>query len=261
MENKNYREEKDYSYGENIIIGRNAVTEAIRSGRAIDSVYVQKGNRHGSITAVLAKARDKDINIKEVDIRKLDRMCGGANHQGICATAAAAEYSELEDIFNLAKERNEAPFIIICDELSDPHNLGAIIRTAECAGAHGVIIPKRRNVGLTYSVGKTSAGAVEYVPVVRVTNLPNTIDELKEKGLWVYAADMDGNPWCEQDYSGPVALVVGSEGEGVGRLVKEKCDFTVSLPMKGKINSLNASVACGIICYEVSRQRSGLKSK
>lgn len=258
---KKSSQEEEFAYGEDIIAGRNAVTEAIRSGRAIESIYVQKGNRHGSITAILAKARDKGINIKEVDVRKLDRMTRNANHQGICATAASAEYSELEDIFRLAEERNEKPFVIICDELSDPHNLGAIIRTAECAGAHGVIIPKRRSVGLTYAVGKSSAGAVEYVPVVRVTNLASTIDELKERGLWVYAADMDGTPWCEQDYSGPTALVVGSEGEGVGKLVKDKCDFIVSLPMKGKINSLNASVACGIICYEVSRQRAGLKAK
>ncbi|MDO4458839.1 MAG: 23S rRNA (guanosine(2251)-2'-O)-methyltransferase RlmB [Clostridia bacterium] len=254
----NLKEEK--KFGEDIIAGRNAVTEAMRSGRAIDSIYVQKGNRHGSITAIISKARDKGINIKEADIRKLDRMCGGANHQGICAVAAAAEYSEMEDIFRLAEERCEPPFVIICDELSDPHNLGAIIRTAECAGAHGVIVPKRRSAGLTYAVGKSSAGAVEYVPVVRVSNLPATIDELKERGLWVYAADMDGTNWCEQDYSGPVALVVGSEGEGVGRLIKEKCDFVISLPMKGRINSLNASVACGVICYEVSRQRSSFRA-
>lgn len=253
---KNDREE----FAAGLIVGRNAVTEALRSGRTIDSILVQKGNRHGSINSILAKARDKNIMIKEVDVRKLDRMTGSANHQGICAQAAAAEYSELEDIFKLAEERNEPPFIIICDELSDPHNLGAIIRTAECAGAHGVIVPKRRSAGLTFAVGKTSAGAVEYIPVVRVTNLVSTIDELKEKGLWIYTADMDGTPWCEQDYSGPAAVVVGSEGDGVGRLIKEKSDFVISLPMKGKINSLNASVACGVICYEISRQRSGIKS-
>ena len=254
--------EKDeaQAYGTGIIAGRNAVAEALRSGRAVDSIYVQKGNRHGSINSILAKARDRNITIKEVDSRKLDRMTGNANHQGICAQAASAEYKELEDIFSLAEERGEPPFIIICDELSDPHNLGAIIRTAECSGAHGVIVPKRRSAGLTFAVGKTSAGAVEYVPVVRVTNLVSTIDELKEKGLWIYTADMDGTPWCEQDYSGPCAVVVGSEGEGVGRLIKEKSDFVISLPMKGKINSLNASVACGVICYEISRQRSGLKA-
>ena len=188
-------------------------------------------------------------------------MAGSANHQGIVAAGAVKEYSELEDIFKLAEERNEAPFIIICDELEDPHNLGAILRTAECAGVHGVIIPKRRSVGLTFAVGKASAGAVEYVPVVRVTNIPDTMDKLKEKGVWIYTADMGGQNWCEVDYSGACALVIGSEGFGVGKLVREKSDFIVSLPMKGKINSLNASVACGILTYEIARQRAQIKSK
>ena len=167
----------------------------------------------------------------------------------------------MEDIFALAEERGEPPFLILCDELEDPHNLGAVLRIAECAGAHGVVIPKRRSVGLTYAVGKASAGAVEYVPVVRVNNMAAAIEELKERGVWIYTADMDGEPWCQVDYTGPAAVVVGSEGSGVSRLVREKSDFIISLPMKGKINSLNASVACGVVCYEIARQRAGLKSR
>ena len=188
-------------------------------------------------------------------------MCGGAAHQGVVAVASVKEYANLDDVFALAKERGEAPFLIVADGLEDPHNLGAVLRVAECAGAHGVIIPKRRSVGLTYAVGKASAGAVEYVPVVRVNSLPAVLDELKDRGVWLYAADMDGEPWCGVDYAGPCAIVIGSEGFGVSRLVKEKCDFVISLPMKGKINSLNASVACGIVCYEVARQRAGIHSK
>ena len=238
-----------------LIIGRNAVAEAFRSGRSIDFLYVSKGTHQGPILALISKAKSLNIPIKETDARKLDSMCGHSNHQGIVAAAAAKDYSSLEDIFALAEERNEQPFIIIADSLNDPHNLGAIIRTAECAGAHGIIIPKHHSVGLTYAVGKVSAGAIEYVPVVRVNSLANTIDELKERGVWVYAADMDGSLWCEVDYSGAVALVIGSEGEGISRLVKEKSDFVVSLPINGKVNSLNASVACGILCYEVARFR------
>ncbi len=259
-ENKKLNE-KEFTPGEGIIIGRNAVTEALRSGREIDSIYIAKGGRGGSLSPIIAKASKNGIVIKEVDTRKLDKMAGSANHQGIVAAGAVKEYSELEDIFKLAEERNEAPFIIICDELEDPHNLGAILRTAECAGVHGVIIPKRRSVGLTFAVGKASAGAVEYVPVVRVTNIPDTMDKLKEKGVWIYTADMGGQNWCEVDYSGACALVIGSEGFGVGKLVREKSDFIVSLPMKGKINSLNASVACGILTYEIARQRAQIKSK
>ena len=174
---------------------------------------------------------------------------------------AVKDYAEVEDIFRLAEERGEPPFLVLCDELEDPHNLGAILRICECAGVHGVIIPKRRNVGLTYAVGKASAGAVEYVPVARVSNLVETIKDLKKRGVWVYGADMDGEPWCQVDFNGPCTIVVSSEGHGIGRLVRENCDFIVSLPMKGKINSLNASVACGIVCYEAARQRAGLKAK
>lgn len=243
-----------------VIVGRNAVHEALKAGRAIDSLYVQRGERSGALLPLIAMAREKGVTVKEVDVRKLDHMCGNSAHQGVAAVAAVKEYASLDQVFSLAQERGEPPFLVICDELEDPHNLGAIIRTAECAGAHGVIVPQRRSVGLTYAVGKASAGAVEYLPVVRVQNLANLLEELKSRGVWIYAADMDGEPWCEVDFSGPAALVIGSEGRGVGRLIKEKSDFVVSMPMKGHINSLNASVAAGILCYEVCRQRSGLRA-
>ncbi len=246
---------------EDLIIGRNAVSEALRSGRAIDTLLVSRGERNGSIGRIIAECRDLGVVVKEVDRKKLDLMCGGAVHQGIAAYAASHEYASIDDIFALAEERGEKPFIIVCDELEDPHNLGAVIRTAEAAGAHGVIIPKRRNASLSYVVGKASAGAVEYVPVARVANVAQTIDELKERGVWFYAADMDGQDWCSVDYDGGVGLVIGSEGRGISRLVKEKCDFIVSMPMNGKINSLNASVAAGVLMYEVARQRAGIKAK
>ncbi len=255
MEKKNDRENTD------LIIGRNAVSEALKSERAIDTLLVVRGERNGSIGRIIAECKDKGIVVKEVDKKKLDFMCGQGNHQGVAAYAAVHEYAEVEDIFALAEERGEEPFIIICDELEDPHNLGAIIRTAECTGAHGVIIPKRRNASLTWAVGKASAGAVEYVPVARVGNLASTIEDLKKRGLWVYCADMDGSSWCQTDFSGGVALVVGSEGSGVSRLIKEKSDFVLSLPMRGKITSLNASVAASILMYEVARQRLGIKAK
>lgn len=246
---------------EDVIAGRNAVQEALRSGRTIDSLYVTRGNHTGSLVALIAQAKKAGITIKEADSRKLDALCGNANHQGVIAVAAVKEYATVEDIFALAEERGEAPFLILCDELEDPHNLGAILRTAECTGAHGVIIPKRRSVGLTYAVGKASAGAVEYVPVARVTNMAKTVDELKARGVWIYTADMDGQDWCSVDYSGAVGLVIGNEGSGVSRLIQEKSDFTVSLPMAGKISSLNASVACGVLCYEIARQRRQIKAK
>ncbi len=246
--------------GADLIAGRNAIAEALRAGRAIDSLYVQRGERGGALQALVKKAKEAGAAIKEADPKKLDYLCGGANHQGVVAVAAVKEYATVEDLFRRAQEKDEPPFFIVCDELEDPHNLGAILRTAECAGAHGVIIPKRRSVGLTYAVGKASAGAVEYLPVARVGNLPSLLEELKARGLWIYAADMDGSPWCQTDFTGPTALVIGSEGRGVGRLVKEKADFVVSLPLKGNINSLNASVAAGILCYEVARQRSGTKA-
>ena len=238
-----------------VIFGRNSVAEAIKSGRPLDSVMVARGDRSGSIPKIVADAKKAGIVIKEVDPKKLDFVCGHNNHQGIAAFGAVKEYSSVEDIFATAEERNEPPFIIICDEIEDPHNLGAIIRTAEASGAHGVIIPKRRSASLSFTVAKTSAGAVEFMHVARVTNIPQTIDDLKKRGVWVYCADMDGEPFYKSNLKGAIALVIGSEGNGVGRLVKEKCDVTLSMPMKGKINSLNASVAAGILMYEVSRQR------
>lgn len=250
-------ETEKMGYGGEIIAGRNPVAEALKAGRAVDCIYVAKGPRTGQVPVILARARELGVPVKEADPRKLSHMCNGANHQGILAVAAVREYASVEDMLALAQERGEPPFLVICDGLEDPHNLGAVIRAAECAGAHGVIIPKRRSVGLTYAVGKASAGAVEYLPVARVQNLASLLDSLKEKGLWVFAADMDGAPWCEADLTGPVALVIGSEGRGVGRLVKEKADFVLSLPIRGKVNSLNASVAAGILCYEVVRQRRG----
>lgn len=241
------------------IVGRNAVMEALRSGRALDSVWIASGDRNGSLSAIRAKCRDAGVPVKDVDIRKLATV-GGGNHQGVVAFAACKEYASLEDIFARAEEAGEPPFILVCDGLEDAHNLGAVLRSAEAAGCHGVIIPKRRSVGLNATVAKTSAGAVEYVPVVRVANLTETLRRLKERGIWVYGLDMDGSPWCQTDMTGAVALVVGSEGHGISRLVREQCDCILSLPMRGNINSLNASVACGIIVYEVTRQRLGLQS-
>lgn len=240
---------------EGLIVGRNAVMQALESGRTIDSVTVAEGQRGGQAAKIIEICREKKIPVKYADSRKLDKLCGGAAHQGVAAFAAAHDYAELDDIFNLAQSRGESPFIVICDGLEDPHNLGAILRTAEAAGVHGVIIPKRNSVTLNYTVAKTSAGAIEYVPVVKVTNIAGTIDTLKDRGVWVFGADMDGTPWTELDFTGSVALVIGSEGRGLSKLVREKCDFIASLPMKGKINSLNASVAAGILMFEASRQR------
>lgn len=238
-----------------LIVGRNAVLEALRAGRVIDTLLVARGERTGSVGSIMAICRDKGIVIKQVDPKKLDFLCGRDNHQGVAAYAAAREYASVEDILSLAEKKGEPPFIIICDELEDPHNLGAIIRTADAAGAHGIIIPERRSASLSYSVAKTSAGAVEYVPVARVGNLVSTIEALKKRGVWIYGADIDGDDCFSTSFDGAAALVIGSEGHGLGRLVKEKCDFTVSLPMRGSINSLNASVAAGIIMYEMARQR------
>jgi 23S rRNA (guanosine2251-2'-O)-methyltransferase len=248
-------EEKNVKQKDDVIVGRNPVSEAIRSSRTIDKILVARGTRTGAVVGILAKAKEKQIPVKEVDSKKLDFLSGGANHQGIIAMAAVKEYSTVEDIFALAEQRGEKPFVIVLDEVEDPHNLGAIIRTAECTGAHGIIIPKRRSATLSYSVGKSSAGAIEYVPVARVTNIVNTIEELKERGLWVFGADMNGTDYTQCDFDGAVALVIGNEGKGIGRLVREKCDQIVSLPMKGKINSLNASVAAGVLMYAVSSKR------
>lgn len=245
---------------ETLLEGRNAVMEAFKAGRTIDKVFLAEGAADHGLRRLASLAREAGAVVTAVDRRKLDQMSPTGAHQGIVAMAAAHDYSTLDDMLALAARRGEAPLLVLCDELSDPHNLGAIIRSAECAGAHGVLVPKRRSVGLTYAVDKASAGALEHIPVARVTNLPRLLDELKERGVWVYAADMDGGPWVQADLTGPCALVIGSEGRGVGRLVKEKADFVLSLPVKGRVNSLNASVAAGVLCCEVARQRSGLQA-
>lgn len=251
-------DKSDFKINDNLVIGRNAVLELIKSGREIENIIVSKGEREGSVLKIIALAKEKGVVIKTADRKKLDFMSAGANHQGVIANVPAHEYSTVEDMIETARNRGEAPFIIICDEIEDSHNLGAIIRTAEACGAHGIIIPKRRNVGLNFVVSKTSCGALEYVKVARVSNLNTTIDKLKKENIWVYAADMDGQLWCKTDFSGGAALVVGSEGKGVSEHIKSNCDVTVSLPMQGKVNSLNASVAAGIIMYEIARQRLGL---
>lgn len=240
---------------EDIIAGRNAVVEALKAQRECECLLVAKGQNQGSLSHIISKCKSLGVPVKEVPKQKLDMKAPEVNHQGVLLIASATKYAEMDDIFALAKERDESPFILILDEIEDSHNLGAILRTAEAAGVHGVIIPKRRGVGINYVTAKIACGAVEYVPVVRVPNLANTIEDLKERGLWVYGADMDGQRWCESDLTGSVALVIGSEGRGISRLVKEKCDVILSLPMLGKINSLNASVAASILTYEVVRQR------
>ena len=245
-------------FGNNIIAGRNPVMEAIRSGREIDRLLVAHGQTSGSVQAIIAKCAERKILIKEVSSSKLDYMTGGANHQGVAVIIAEQEYCEVSDILALAEERGEKPFIIICDEIEDPHNLGAIIRTAEAAGVHGIIIPKRRSASLNVTVAKSACGALEYMKVARVTNIANTIDELKEKGVWVFGADMDGEDYSKTDFDCPCALVIGNEGRGIGQLVEKKCDAIVSLPMLGKINSLNASVAAGILMYAVVKSRKGI---
>lgn len=239
-----------------VIAGRNCVKEALNSDRPIEALLISKGSKNGATSDLIFLAKEKGIPVKEVDSKKLDFLCGGAVHQGVAAMAAVKEYSTVEDIFKTAQQRREVPFIIILDEIEDPHNLGAIIRTAECTGAHGVIVPKRRSAGLSYTVGRSSAGAVEYVNVARVTNIPNVIDQLKERGVWVFGADMNGDDATKTDLTGAVAIVIGNEGKGIGRLVRSKCDGILSLPMKGQINSLNASVAAGVLMYDVLRQRS-----
>lgn len=238
-----------------LIVGRNAVLEAVRSGREIDQLFVAKGAAAGSLSVIIQKCRAKKIPVKEVPVQKLDFLSGGGVHQGVIATVAAQSYCDLSDILAAAAAKNEPPLVVICDGLEDPHNLGAILRTAEATGVHGIIIPKHRSVSLTATVAKSASGALEYVPVCKVTNIANTIDELKKNGFWVFGADTDGQNWYESDYTSPTAVVIGSEGNGISRLVREKCDAIISLPMCGKINSLNASVAAGVILYEVARQR------
>ena len=242
-------------YKEFTIEGRNAVLEAFRSGKTIDKLFVLDGCQDGPVKSIIREAKKTDTIINFVDKERLDRLAGTGHHQGVVAQAAAYEYAEVEDILKAAKDKSEAPFIFILDEIEDPHNLGAIIRTANQAGAHGVIIPKRRAVGLTATVAKTSAGAINYTPVAKVTNISKTIEDLKKQGMWFVCADMDGTTMYDLNLTGPIGLVIGNEGSGVSRLVKEKCDFVASIPMKGDIDSLNASVAAGVLAYEIVRQR------
>ena len=236
--------------------GRNALTEALRSGRTIDKVFIAAGDTDKSLQRLAAQAKEAGAVVVPVDRRKLDAMSTTRSHQGVIALAAAREYYSVDDLLREAEERGEAPLLVICDELSDPHNLGAILRSAECAGAHGVIIPKRRSVGLTAVVAKASAGAVEYMKVARVTNINAVISELKEKGVWIFGTAAEGSiPMYQADLTGPTAIVIGSEGEGMSRLVRQNCDVTVHIPMKGRITSLNASAAASILLYEAVRQR------
>jgi len=242
-------------YEELTIEGRNAVIEAFRSGKTIDKIYILDGCQDGPIATIKREAKKNDTIIKFVEKERLDQMSETGHHQGVIAYAAAYEYAEVEDILAIAKEKNEPPFIFLLDNIEDPHNLGAIIRTANLAGAHGVIIPKNRAVGLTATVARTSAGALNYTPVAKVTNLVKTIEDLKKQGLWFVCADMDGTSMYKLDLKGPIGLIIGSEGDGVGRLVKDNCDFVAAIPMKGNIDSLNASVAAGVLAYEIVRQR------
>lgn len=240
---------------ENMLEGRNAVQEALAAGRPIDKLYIAAGETDRALARLASMAREAGAAVVETDRRKLDQLSATGAHQGVIAMVAAHAYATVDEILENAKSRGEAPLIVICDELSDPHNLGAIIRTAECAGAHGVIVQERRAVGLTPAAVKASAGAVEYLPVARVTNLTSTIESLKREGIWTYAADMDGEDYADLDLSGPIALVIGAEGEGVSRRVLESCDRTISVPIRGKLDSLNASVAAGVLMYAVLRAR------
>ena len=243
-------------YEELTIEGRNAVMEAFRSGKTIDKLFVLDGCQDGPVRTIIREAKKHDTIINFVTKERLDQISETKKHQGVIAYAAAYEYSEVEDMLELAKKKGEDPFLILLDNIEDPHNLGAIIRTANLAGAHGVIVPKHRAVGLTATVAKTSAGALNYTPVAKVTNLVQTMEMLKEKGIWFVCADMNGQRMYDLDLKGPIGLVIGNEGEGVSRLVRENCDFTATIPMKGDIDSLNASVAAGVLAYEIVRQRS-----
>ncbi|MBO5009968.1 MAG: 23S rRNA (guanosine(2251)-2'-O)-methyltransferase RlmB [Clostridia bacterium] len=267
MDYKNKRREES-SYGrdrrdsrpqrevdENVVSGRNAVKELLSGGRDIEKMYVQSGEREGSLNLLLGIASERKIPIALVERSKLDQLSGGQRHQGVVAIAAERNYYTVDEILSYAAEVGEPPLVIVADGIEDPHNLGAIIRSAECLGAHGVIIPKRRSVGLTSTVAKASAGAIEHMRVAKVTNIASVIDELKERGLWIYAADMGESLYYDTDMTGPVALVLGSEGFGISRLVKEKCDFTVSIPLSGQVNSMNVSCAAAVILSEIRRQR------
>ena len=252
------REYEERSVQEELIEGRNAVTEALRAGTAVDKLYVARGETDHTLGRIVAQAKRSGVVVVEADRRKLDAMSETRSHQGVIAVAAAQRYATVEDILQKAADRGEPPLVVVCDEISDPHNLGAVIRTAECAGAHGVVIPKRRSAGLTAVVAKTSAGAVSYLPVARVPNIPALLKDLQKRGLWVFGAAAEGDrPLYEADLRSPAAIVIGSEGDGMGRLVRESCDFLVSIPMKGRISSLNASAAAAVLLYEALRQRLG----
>lgn len=240
------------------LYGRNAVLEAIRAGRGIEKLYIAKGTSGGSMTAILGEARKRRILVQEVERDRLNELTEGGNHQGVVAACSAVAYADLEDIFKRAEERGESPLLLICESIQDPHNLGAILRTAEAAGVHGVVVSKHHAVGLTQAVAKTAAGALEHIPVVKVSSVAKLLDDLKKRGLWTACADMDGQNIYQTDLRGPMALVIGGEHEGISRLVKERCDYVVSLPMKGKVTSLNASVAAALFMYEVVRQRANL---
>ena len=241
---------------EEFIVGRNSVLEAIKSDRPLNKILIAKGDRQGSIKSIIGLAREKGINIQEADAAKLDNLAGGMRHQGVLAFAAPVEYAEIEDIFEKAAAKNEEPFIVLLDGINDPHNVGAILRTADAAGVHGVLIPKRRSCPLTAAVTRTSAGAVEYVPVARIGNVAQTINSLKKCGMWIVGTDTEGSDaYFKQELDGPILLIIGSEGEGMGRLTKELCDILIRIPMRGRITSLNASVAASLLMYEVLRQR------
>ena len=256
MEAEPKRREEPRELPDDVLVGRNAVTEALKSGRGINKLWIASGDREGSVSEIAALAKERGIVVQYVERAKIEALAGGHRHQGVLAYVAPVPYAELDDILKAAEEKGEAPFLVLLDELEDPHNLGALLRTADATGVHGILIPNRRSVSLNATVAKTSAGAVEYVPVARIGNIAQTLKKLKEKGFWVAGADMDGEKaYYEADLTGPLVLVVGSEGRGMSRLTKEACDFIVSMPMVGRINSLNASVAGSILMYESMRQR------
>ena len=256
MEAEPKRREEPRELPDDVLVGRNAVTEALKSGRGINKLWIASGDREGSVSEIAALAKERGIVVQYVERAKIESLAGGHRHQGVLPYVAPVPYAELDDILKAAEEKGEAPFLVLLDELEDPHNLGALLRTADATGVHGILIPKRRSVSLNATVAKTSAGAVEYVPVARIGNIAQTLKKLKEKGFWVAGADMDGEKaYYEADLTGPLVLVVGSEGRGMSRLTKEACDFIVSMPMVGRINSLNASVAGSILMYESMRQR------
>lgn len=256
---KAHRERYDsQTVSENAVAGRNSVRELLRSGRSIDKLFVKGGSREGSIVAIVGEAVERKIPVVEVTQEKLDSLCGGANHQGVVAMAAEKDYTDVDGILAVAAERGEKPLVVIADEIEDPHNLGALIRCAECVGAHGVIIPKRRSAGLTPTVAKASAGAIEHMAIAKVANISATVDELKKKGLWIFASEAGGSAYYETDFNVPAAIIFGSEGNGIGRAIKEKSDFLVSIPMYGKVNSFNVSCAASVIlCHAARMQRNG----